>query len=214
MISRRTMLQHSAGLVAAAGLTPLLGGTALAQAGKADMEKLMVAGPLGEKALGNANAPVTVVEYASMTCSHCANFHNNTYTLFKEKYIDSGQVYFIFREFPLDSVAMAVAMLARCAPEDRFFDTVETFFERQREWASSENVVAELQKIAFQLGFTQETFKECLTNQELLDGVNWVRKRADQEFKVASTPTFFFNGTRQIGSMTIEEVDAVIQPML
>nr|WP_306265910.1 DsbA family protein [Pararhizobium sp. IMCC3301] len=214
MISRRTMIQNSAGLVAAAGLTPLLGGAAWAQAGNADIEKLKVAGPLGEQALGDPDAPVTVVEYASMTCGHCANFHNNTYTPFKEKYIETGQVYFIFREFPLDPVATAVAMLARCAPEGKFFDTVEIFFERQREWASSENVVAELQKIAFQLGFTQETFKECLTNQELLDGVNWVRKRADQEFKVSSTPTFFFNGARQIGSMTIEEVDAVIQPML
>lgn len=214
MISRRLMLKHSAGLLAAGGLTPVLGSSAFAQSSSVDVEELMVAGPMGEKTLGEANAAVTVIEYASMTCGHCANFHNNTYKPFKEKYVDTGQVLFIFREFPLDPVAMAVAMLARCAPEGTYFEVVDAFFERQREWAGAENVVAELQKMALQLGFTQETFKECLTNQEVLDGVNWVRKRAAEEFQVASTPTFFINGERQTGSLTIEQMDAVIEPLL
>lgn len=214
MISRRHVLQSGTGLVAGIGAASVFGGSAFAQTVKVDVEELMVVGPLGEKTLGPEDAPVTVIEYASMTCGHCANFHKNTYKPFKEKYVDTGQVRFLFREFPLDPVAMAVAMLARCAPEGTYFEVVDAFFERQREWAFKENVVVELQKMALQLGFTQETFKECLTNQEVLDGVNWVRKRASEEFKVASTPTFFFNGTRQTGSMTIEQMDDVIQPLL
>lgn len=214
MINRRDVLKTGSGVIAGIGLTSVVGSTAFAQLVTVDVEDLMVAGPLGEKTLGNPDASVTVIEYASMTCGHCANFHKNTYKPFKEKYVDTNQVHFVFREFPLDPVAMAVAMLARCAPEGTYFEVVDAFFERQREWAFKENVVVELQKMALQLGFTQETFKECLTNQEVLDGVNWVRKRASEEFQVASTPTFFFNGTLQAGSMTIEQMDEVLQPLL
>ena len=214
MISRRQMLQTSAGLALGAGFSSLVAPAAMAQASTVDVDDLMVAGPLADKVLGSADAKVTVVEYASMTCGHCANFHHNTYKPFVEKYVDTGLVKFVFREFPLDSVAMAASMLARCAPEDTFFDVIDAFFAKQRKWAYGENVIANMQEMAFQVGFTEKSFSECLTNQELLDGINWIRKRAVEEFQVSSTPTFFFNGTRQPGSMAIDEMDAIIQPLL
>jgi protein-disulfide isomerase len=175
--------------------------------------EIMQAGPLGEKALGREDAPVTIIEYASMTCSHCARFATATYPTLKTKYIDTGKVRYIFREFPLDSLAAGAVMLARCAPEDRYFPLVELLFERQREWAFVEKPLDALFALVRQAGFTQESFRACLGNQEILDGVSWVRDRG-AEFGVESTPTFFINGQKHSGALTIEELDKVIEPLL
>lgn len=177
-------------------------------------DELLVAGPLGEMTLGDPSAPVTVIEYASMTCSHCANFHETTFTPFKTKYIDTGKVYFIFREFPLDPLAASAFMLARCLPEDRYFPLVDILFRHQSTWALSNDPPAALLNMAKQAGFTQETFNECLTNQEILDGVYWVKDRGSQEFGVSSTPTFFINGTRKSGALSLETLDQEIEPLL
>jgi len=177
-------------------------------------DEIMVAGPLGERALGDPSAPVTVIEYASMTCSHCAAFHETTFTPFKEKYVDTGKVYFIFREFPLDALATSAFMLARCVPEERYFPVVDILFDQQKTWAFSQNPAEALLNIAKQAGFTQESFKACLTNQEILDGVNWVKNRGAQDFGVASTPTFFFNGTMKSGALSLESMEQEIEPLL
>jgi protein-disulfide isomerase len=174
---------------------------------------LMQAGPLGEKALGREDAPVTIIEYASMTCSHCARFATATYPTLKTKYIDTGKVRFIFREFPLDSLAAGAIMLARCAPNDGFFPLVELMFERQREWAFVEKPLDALFALVRQAGFTQESFRACLGNQQILDGVSWVRDRG-AEFGVESTPTFFINGQKHAGALTVEEIDKLIEPLL
>ncbi len=179
----------------------------------ADSE-LMVAGPLGEKALGDPNAKVTVIEYASMTCSHCSHFHETTFTPFKEKYVDTGKVRFIFREFPFDPVATSAFMLARCAPGDAYFPMVDLLFRQQKTWAFSDRPADGLFNIVKQAGFTQESFKACLTNQSILDGVNWVKNRASEKFGVSSTPTFFINGEMQSGALTLEELDKQIEPLL
>ena len=177
-------------------------------------DDLLVAGPLGERALGDPSAPVTVIEYASMTCSHCAAFHETTFTPFKEKYIDSGQVHFIFREFPLDALATSAFMLARCVPEERYFAIVDTLFHQQRAWAFSQNPAQALLNIVRQAGFTEETFKTCLTNQQILDGVNWVKDRGSDEFEVTSTPTFFINGKKKSGALSLETLEQEIEPLL
>lgn len=177
-------------------------------------DALLVAGPLGERALGDPAAPVTVIEYASMTCSHCAAFHETTFTPFKEKYIDTGKVYFIFREFPLDALATSAFMLARCVPENRYFPVVDILFDQQRNWAFTENPADALLNIVKQAGFTQESFKACLTNQEILDGVNWVKNRGAEELGVASTPTFFINGKMKSGALSLESLDQEIEPLL
>jgi protein-disulfide isomerase len=175
---------------------------------------LLAAGPLGERALGDPAAKVTVVEYASMTCSHCAAFHDETFTPFKEKYVDTGKVRFIFREFPLDALATSAFMLARCVPEDRYFPVVDILFRQQQNWAFVDDPAKALFNVVKQAGFTQESFRACLTNQKILDGVNSVKDRGSNEFGVASTPTFFINGKKMSGALSLEDMDKEIEPLL
>jgi protein-disulfide isomerase len=175
---------------------------------------LLAAGPLGERALGDPAAKVTVVEYASMTCSHCAAFHDETFTPFKEKYVDTGKVRFIFREFPLDALATSAFMLARCVPEDRYFPVVDILFRQQQNWAFVDDPAKALFNVVKQAGFTQESFRASLTNQKILDGVNSVKDRGSNEFGVASTPTFFINGKKMSGALSLEDMDKEIEPLL
>jgi protein-disulfide isomerase len=199
-------------LVAALGGADLgLGGGAQAQS-VAEAE-LMQPGPLGEVAIGSDKAPVTIIEYASMTCPHCAAFAINTFPSLKEKYIDTGKVRFIFREFPFDPVAAGAFMLARCAGNDKFLAIVDLLFHTQRTWAV-EKPLGPLFQTVKQAGFTEDKFKACLKDQKLLDGVEWVRNRAADKFKVDSTPTFFINGQIQKGAMSFDEMEKVIDPLL
>lgn len=210
-LNRRQFLDRSGRVLLAAGVS-LTALPALAQS--VDTEELMQAGPLPEMTLGEENAPVTMVEYASMTCGHCANFHKTTYPHLKSEYIETGKVRFLFREFPLDPVATAAFMLARCAPEDKYFEVVDAMFADQRKWAFTNDPYNSLLNFAKQIGFTQESFDSCLQNQELLDGINAVRERASNSFGVNSTPTFFVNGERVNGAITVEQLDEALQKHL
>ncbi len=161
------------------------------------VEELMKATDLPDLTLGSADAKVTVVEYASMTCPHCAHFANEIFDDFKKKYIDTGKVRYVFREFPLDNLAAAVSMLARCAGPDKAIPLIETFYAKQPDWAfASGSPVPKLFDIAKQAGFTQESFDKCLTDQKLLDQITAQRSRASDTFGVNATPTFFINGKR------------------
>ncbi len=175
-----------------------------------DTSALMVPGPLGDRALGDPKAPVTVIEYASMTCSHCQRFHSSTYPALKAKYIDTGKVYFIFREYPLDLLALAASTLARCAPAERYFPIVDLLFDTQRNWAFGEDPKTALFNTVKQAGFTQASFEACLKDQKIVDGINWVKDRAANDFGVDSTPSFFFNGEKASGEMSIQEIDKLI----
>ena len=183
------------------------GGNAAAGPTKAE---LMVAGPLGDMTEGDPNAPNYVIEYASMTCSHCAHFHNTDYRPFKAKYIDTGKVYFIFREFPLDPLATSAAMLARCQPKDRFFPMVDLLFDQQDNWAFVQDPKTALINLVKQAGMSEADFNACLTNQTILDGVNAVKDRANKVFGVDATPTFFINGVEHPGEQTLEELDKIL----
>jgi protein-disulfide isomerase len=132
----------------------------------------------------------------------------------KQKYIDSGKVRFIFREFPLDNLAAAASMLARCAGGEKTFALIGVLFERQEEWVVRSNPVPKLFEIAKQAGFTQETFDKCLTDQKLLEQITAARARASEKFGVSSTPTFFINGKRLTGGSTISDFDQAIEPLL
>ena len=171
---------------------------------------LMVAGPLGEASLGSASAPNTVIEYASMTCPHCGRFHNEVYPLFKTKYIDTGKVRFIFREYPLDPLATAGSVIARCAPPERYFPLVDLMFDHQADWAFVPDPVVALQSLVKQAGISEATFTECLKNQSILDGVNWVHDRGEKQFGVNSTPTFFINGVKFTGEQTLDSLDKAL----
>jgi protein-disulfide isomerase len=176
------------------------------------MAELMLPGPLGDEVLGSANAPVTIVEYASMTCPLCAHFHETTYPDLKKKYIDTGKVRFIFREFPLDPLAAAGSMLARCAGKDKYFPMIETLFAQQKEWVVQKPLEPML-GIARQAGFTKESFDACLANQDMLNGIEESRTRA-MKLGVNSTPTFFINGKIVRGGLSLDELDRQVAPYI
>ncbi len=172
--------------------------------------ELMVAGPLGDMTEGDPNAPNYVIEYASMTCSHCANFHNTVYRAFKEKYVDTGKVYFIFREYPLDPLATSAAMLARCGPKEREFPMIDLLFDQQNNWAFVQDPKTALINLVKQAGISEADFNSCLTNQKILDGVNAVKDRAFKSFGVDATPTFFINGVEHPGEQSLEDLDKIL----
>jgi|SRR5215467_4732325 len=190
--------------------------TAAAQSGpsgEVPMADLLVPGPLGDEIQGQADAPVTIVEYASMTCPHCSHFHETTFPEMKKKYIDTGKVRFVFREFPLDPLALAASMLARCAGKDKYFPLIDAFFAQQKDWVV-QKPLQPMFAIAKQAGFTQQTFDQCLANHQLEQGLVGERTRATQKFNVNSTPTFFINGKVFRGALTPEELDKQIAPYL
>jgi len=206
--SRRNFLQAASGLA----LTIAVWGVpSLARAADTvDIDDLMKPGPLGDKVLGAEDAPVTIVEYASMTCGHCARFDEVTFPELKSRYIETGKVRYIFREYPLNQPAYALSMLARCMPADKYFDGIEIMFEQFRSGALSGTFLPALTKLSKQIGFTQESFEQCLTNQKLLDALEAEKTRATNEFGVDATPTFFINGEKHSGALSIEEMGKII----
>lgn len=179
-------------------------------------DELMKPGELPDIVVGKADAPVTIVEYASMTCPHCAVFHNSVLPGLKEKYLDTGKARLIFREFPLDNVAAAASMLARCAGPDKMASVVSKLFETQENWAFVRgSAVPGLFKVAESVGFTQDTFDKCLKDEALLKNIIATRERASKAFGVTSTPTFFINGKRLDGrSDQLATFEQAIDPLL
>jgi len=211
-LSRRKFLERTSALSAATIAFAAMPTLSFAQSySDADLSKV---GPLGEKVIGSADAPVTIIEYSSLTCGHCANFHNTTYLELKKKYIDTGKVRLIFREFPFDTVAAAGFMLARCAPEDKYFNVLALMFAQQRNWAFTKDPYNALLNLGKQIGFTEDGVKACLTNQEILDGVSEVRDHGAQKLGVDSTPTFFINGEKVSGALSLEEFSKYVDKNL
>ena len=210
MITRREFVAGTSALaiLAALNLRP-----ASAQSSASSTAELMETGVLPDQIVGKEDAPVTVIEYASMTCGHCAMFHTNTYPEFKKRYVDTGKAKYILREFPLDPLAAGAFMLARCAGKDRYFPLVETLFQQQRNWVV-QKPIEPLFAIAKQAGFTQQSFDACLQDQKMLDAIEWVRARGADKFKVDSTPTFFINGKIFKGALSIEDMAKAIDPLL
>ena len=176
---------------------------------------LMTPSPLGENELGNKEAPVTIIEYASTTCPHCANFNKTTFPELKKRYIDTGKVRFVFREFPLNDIDFFAFMLTRCISKDKFFPFLEVLFQQQDKWVVSPpaSPLPPLQAIARQVGFTDESIEACRKDKKVFDGVSW---SSDQGSKlgVHSTPTLFINGKMYSGALSIEEVEKAMAPFL
>ena len=213
-LTRRQVFATTSILAGAGVMGALLGRPSDAHAaGEIDQAELAKAGPDGDVVLGSEKAPVTVIEYASMTCPHCAHFSTATFPELQKRYIDTGKVRFIFREFPFDALAAAGFMLARCAGKDKFMAVVETLFAKQSEWMV-QKPVPPLMNIAKQFGFTQESFDKCLANQQVLDGIQNVRDRAAEKLGVNSTPTFFINGKKLVGDQSIDAIAKEIEPYL
>jgi protein-disulfide isomerase len=201
------------GLGLLAGLSPLrLITEAMAQSA-ADVAKPV---SLPDMALGPANATVTVTEFASMTCPHCAAFTEKVFPKIKSEYIDSGKIRFVFREFPLDVKAAAGSMLARCIAKDdasKYFAVVDMLFRQQNDWVLK-NTTETLIRIGKQAGLSQQQVEACLKDQALLDKIAADQKYANEVLKVNSTPTFFINGEMVKGEQSFEEFDKRIKSLL
>ncbi|MER2605171.1 MAG: DsbA family protein [Siculibacillus sp.] len=210
--TRRRLLETSAVALALVG-SGLASLPAAAQ-GAFDMTEMLKPGALPDMILGKADAKVTIVEYASMTCGHCAHFHEAVLPHLKSKYIDTGKVRLVYREFPLDPLAAAVSMLSRCAPTERYFDMTGLYYRTLKQWAGASDPVEALFQLSRQADFTRDSFKTCLTNQKLLDDLTAGRTRASEKYKVDGTPTFFVNGRKVVGISTPEEMDKILAPLL
>ncbi|VIO70715.1 DsbA family protein [Bradyrhizobium ivorense] len=215
IITRRafTTALSLTGLAALAGLSPLrLITGAFAQTG-ADVAKPQ---SLPDMVLGSQDAKVTITEYASMTCPHCANFNATVFPKLKSTYIDSGKVRYVFREFPLDIKAAAGSMLARCIAKDdapKFYAVIDLLFRQQEDWVMK-NTTETLTRIGKQAGLSQQQVEECLKDQKLLDKIAADQKYANEVLKVNSTPTFFINGEMLKGETSFEEFSKKIDPLL
>jgi protein-disulfide isomerase len=210
MMTRREFVVSSSAVLAL-GAIGALGSAAWAQT--FSVLELEAKGPLDDIAMGSPTAPVTIIEYASMTCPHCAAFAVTTFPQLKEKYIDTGKVKYIMREYPLDPLAAAAFMLARCSGPDKYYPLIETLFAQQQKWAVKEPLPP-LLAIAKQAGFTQQSFEACLNDKALLDKVQQMRTRGKEKFKVEATPTFYINGERHSGEIPMEELDKIIAPLI
>lgn len=210
MLSRRSLI------AAASAVTALnAGAAALAQApASVTVSDLAVVGPLGDAVMGSADAKVTIIEYASLTCSHCAKFHKETLPDLKTKYIDTGKARYVLREFPLDPLATAGFMAARCATGGKYYAVVDLLFQQQANWAFVEKPLAALVNTLKQAGFTQETVEACLKRDEIYAAVNEVKNRGAEKLGVSSTPTFFINGQKHSGALGMAEFDKILAPLL
>jgi protein-disulfide isomerase len=211
--NRRRVFQIAAAAFLSSGLAAA-GGGAVAAGASVPIDQLMAPAALPDVSIGKSDAPVTIVEYASMTCSHCAAFYATTFPILKSKYIDSGKVRFILREFPLDPLATAGFMLARCVGDDKRDAIVDLLFAQQKNWAFTDKPVESLANLVKQAGIGQDAFGACLKNQDLYDKINKVRDRASEKFGVTATPTFFVNGQKETGEMTPEALDKLLEPLL
>ena len=215
IITRRalTAALSLTGLAALAGFSPLrLIAGAMAQSAS-DVAKPV---SLPDMALGPANATVTITEYASMTCPHCAAFTETVFPKIKSEFIDSGKIRFVFREFPLDIKAAAGSMLARCIAKDdsgKYFAVVDLLFKQQNDWVTK-NTTETLTRIGKQAGLSQQAVEACLKDQALLDKIAADQKFASEVLKVNSTPTFFINGEMLKGETSFEEFDKKIKSLL
>jgi protein-disulfide isomerase len=168
-------------------------------------------GDLPDIALGPADAKVTIVEYASLTCPHCAHFHKSVLPELKAKYIDTGKIRLVMRDHPGNDRAAAGAMLARCVAPDKAYPLLDALFKTQEQWAfAKESPLPKLQEIARQAGFSEESFKKCLTDDKLLKTINSNFEHALSTFGVRSTPTFFINGKRLKDAPVLESFDKAI----
>jgi len=215
IITRRafTTALSLTGLAALAGLSPLRLITGAMAQNAADVAKPV---SLPDMALGPANAPVTITEYASMTCPHCAAFNAEVFPKIKSTYIDTGKIRYVFREFPLDIKAAAGSMLARCIAKDdagKYFAVVDMLFRQQSDWVMK-NTTETLTRIGKQAGLSEKAVEDCLKDQALLDKIAADQKYAAEVLKVNSTPTFFINGDVIKGEASFDEFDKKIKSLL
>lgn len=209
MITRRNVLTLTAAVAAA----PLIGGLSIASA--QTVSGLMDDIPLEDHVMGKAEAPVTVIEYASMTCPHCKRFHEAVLPEIKKNYVDTGKVKYIMRPFPFDGDRRGEAafMLALCAPNNNYYAMIDALFETQQVWGGQGNPVPELLRLSKLAGMTEDDFKACLGRQDLLTKMIEGRNKAVKDFNVQATPTVFVNG-QKLGDSSVAGLSKAIEAAL
>ena len=171
-------------------------------------------GAMSEKSIGEKNAPITIVEYASMSCPHCAKFHAETLPELKRDYIETGKVRLVMRDFPLDIFALKAAMLSRCSGNKRYFAFVDVLFKGQKNWTRSKDPVKSLERIARLGGLSAQDIRLCLANKGLEEAILDVRLKAEQKYQVEETPTFIINGEKYDGDYSFRAMDAVLRKLV
>jgi len=196
-------LLHRRQLIAAALATavlPVVPGAARAQ----DAE------PLPDMVMGDPAAPIEIIEYASMTCPHCAAFHLETLPELKAQYIDTGRARLVFREYPLDRLALIASAVARCAGPEHYFGFIDVLFETQQQWSHAEDPVAAIKQIVRMGGLDPAMVDACLEDEAVIDGILAIRLEATETWDIKSTPSFVIDGTLHSGGVTFEELDAIL----
>jgi protein-disulfide isomerase len=211
-VSRRALLGRAATAMLSGALLAVAGGQSFSPAARAQTINgldLADPGPFPDRVLGSPAAPVTIIEYASMTCIHCAMFAIETFPELKARFIDTGKVRYIVREFPIDGLAVVASMLMRSAEEGKYYDIMDELMRQQKEWTAGGRIQPLMTLAVPKMGFTEASFNACLADQQLLDRVLQAIDRA-QVFGVRSAPTFFINGDKHVGFATIGEMTKLI----
>ncbi len=169
---------------------------------------------VGDMVLGDPEAPIKIVEYASLTCPHCASFHADVLPQIKANYIDTGKARLVYRDFPLDRSALLAAAMARCAGRDRFFGFIDVLYRTQSSWSRADNPTEALARIGRLGGLKREEIDACLADEALLDRILSARIQGRREFDIRSTPTFIVNGEKIVGAESYERFKEVLDRML
>ena len=173
------------------------------------MAEVMQAGPLGEMSWGSPTAPVTLVQYASLTCPYCRKFHLETYPQFKREYIDTGKVRYILREFPIGKSSGTATIALRCAPADKYLPLYGKFMEQQGAWVSQDVRIEQISKVAAQVGITGDQFSACLKNQDMIAKLNQIKDRG-RKLGVIGTPNYFVNGKLVKSIIGLDDIRAAV----
>jgi protein-disulfide isomerase len=185
-----------------------------AEASQPDNAKFKAEDVLGIRILGDENAPVKIEEFASLTCGHCANFHQTVFKELKEKYIDTGKAYVVFSDFPLNGPAVHASLAARCADKDQYFDMISKLFETQDKWAFDLlNYKKYLQTVSADYGLSEQEFTQCINDEALQKGLLAMRQMANKMYQISATPSFVVNSEEKVSaSKLMEAVEAALNP--
>jgi len=169
---------------------------------------------LEEKSLGTKDAPIKVIEFASLTCGHCAKFHNEVFPSIKKEFIDSGKVFFTYNDFPLDKYALKASVIARCSGEKRYFNFLKVLYNKQKDWTRTQDPFKSLLKIAKLGGLKNDEIKVCVGNKSIEDGILKKRLSASKKFDIMATPTLYINGKKYKGDLTFDAIKLKIESLL
>jgi protein-disulfide isomerase len=200
---RRRQVTRFSALIAALAVLALAGGV--------PAEPLPAEQALKERIMGDPEAPITIIEYASLTCPACARFHADTLPQIKTEWIETGRAKLVYRDYPLDKYAASAAMIARCAPENRYFTFLSAFFSQQKNWARAADPVSVLTQLAGLGGMSKDDVDACLANDALQDGILQMRLDGQMEFDIKSTPSFVVNGRVIHGGMSYADFKDILE---